>query len=150
TPAVSARDLVLAIGTIRFDGWPAAAARAADERWGGFVRPPSSHAPDVVAETVRGGEEAWLPPWGPGERYRIETEERDGALVVRSYGFNLSRRGEGTWELSLRDDGREPLGRTIDNVARYLVARLALRHGGVPLHGATVRRGGHAYVFAGP
>ncbi|HEX4823600.1 MAG TPA: hypothetical protein VFV19_04780 [Candidatus Polarisedimenticolaceae bacterium] len=148
---MSSRDLVLGIGTVRFDGWTAAAARAADERWGGFVRPPSpSHAPDLVAEAVRGNDEAWLPPWEPGERYRIEAEGRDGTLIVRSYGFNLMRRGDGVWTVAFKDDGAEPLGRVVDNVARYLVARLALAHGGIPLHGAAVRRGGHAYVFAGP
>jgi hypothetical protein len=146
----SARDLVLGIGTIRFRGWTAAAARAADERWGGFVRPPSSHGADLVVHGVRGDEGAWLPPWGPGERYRIEADERDGALAVRSYGFRLMRRGEAAWELALREGGEEPLGRVVDNAARYLVARLALARGGIALHGAAIRRGGLAFVFAGP
>lgn len=144
------RDLTLAFATLRFAGLDAAAAALLDERWGGFVSPPGAHAPDLVVQVVEGDGAAWLPPWTPGEGYRIEADAAGASLVVASYHFALVPEGAGAWRLSVTDTGAEPMGRVYDNAARYVVARLAIEKGGIALHGAGVRRGRRAWIFAGP
>lgn len=146
----AARDLTLGIARIRFEGLTPTSAAILDERWGGFLGPPAATAPDIVVRSVRGDGSAWLPPWVPGEGYRIEASATDGPLLVRSYHFALVPEAVGGWRLAIEDTGAEPLGRVLDNAARYLVARAALNRGGLALHGAGVRRAGAAWVFAGP
>jgi len=99
---------------------------------------------------VEGDGAGWLPPWRPGEGYRIEADAEGGALLVLSYHFALRPEGASGWRLAVTDTGAEPMGRVYDNVARYLVARLAIARGGLALHGAGVRRGRRAWIFAGP
>lgn len=151
TPAGEAsRDLRLAIGTIRFEGIPQAHADAMEARWKGFVGPAGSAPADVVVRAVAGDGEGWLPLWKPGEGYRLEAAVVSGALVVQSYHFALARDASGVFKLAVEDTGAEPLGRVLDNAARYLVARRAIDRSGLALHGAGVKRHGRGYVFAGP
>jgi hypothetical protein len=144
------RDLTLAFATVRFAGLSAPDAALLDERWGGFVSPPGAHQPDVVVRAVEGDGATWLPPWTPGEGYRLEADAEGGSLVVASYHFALVPEGAGGWRLAVTDTGAEPMGRVYDNAARYLVARSAIARGGIALHGAVVRRGRRAWIFAGP
>jgi hypothetical protein len=146
----AARDLTLGFATIRFEGLTAIAAELLDHRWGGFSSPPGPTDPDLTAWAVDGDGATWLPPWAPGEAYRIEADAAGGALVVASYHFALVPEGPAGWRLAVTDTGAEPMGRVYDNVARYLVARLAIARGGLALHGAGVRRGRRAWIFAGP
>jgi len=141
----ASRDLTLGLGAIRFEGLADAQARVVDERWGGFVGAPSNARADVVVRCVAGDGTAWLPKWSPGERYRVEA----GAGIVQSYHFALMPQADGAWRLAVVGDGAEPLGRVLDNAARFLVALLALDRGGFAIHGAGVRRGGRAWIFAG-
>ena len=144
------RDLAVGADAIRFEGLSDAFAAVLDARWGGFVAPPRAALPRMVVRAVRGDGSAWLPRWRPGERYRLEADADNGPLVVRSYHFALGPEVSGAWRLAVEDQGAEPVGRVIDNAARYLVARLAIERGGLALHGAGLRRGRHAFIFAGP
>ncbi len=146
----AARDLTIGVETIRFIDLSDAFAAALDARWGGFVAAAGTAEPRIVVRAVRGDGADWLPRWRPGESYRLEADAEAGPLVVRSYHFALGPEPTGAWRLAVEADGGEPLGRVLDNAARYLVARLAIEKGGLALHGAGVRRGGRAWVFAGP
>ena len=144
------RDLAIGFDTIRFEGLSDAFAATLDARWGGFLGPVRSARPRIVVRAVRGDGSVWLPPWRPGESYRLEADAAAGPLLVRSYHFALGPEASGRWRLAVEDQGAEPVGRIIDNAARYLVARLAIEKGGLALHGAGLRRGGRAWIFAGP
>jgi hypothetical protein len=146
----ASRDLTIGLDTIRFQGLSDELAAVLDARWGGFLGAAGGARPSLIVRTVRGDGSTWLPRWRPGESYRLEAEATGGPLVVRSYHFALAPEITGSWRLAVEDLGAEPVGRVMDNAARYLVARLALSRGGIGLHGAGVRRGGKAYVFAGP
>lgn len=146
----AARDLAIGTDTIRFEGLSDAFASALDARWGGFVAPSHAAAPRIVVRAMRGDGSTWLPRFRPGESYRLEADAVGGPLVVRSYHFALAPEISGGWRLAVEDLGEEPVGRILDNAARYLVARLAIERGGLPLHGAGVWRVGRAWIFAGP
>jgi hypothetical protein len=146
----AARDLAIGADTIRFEGLSDALAATLDARWGGFLGPARSAAPRIVVRAVRGDGSDWLPRWRPGEGYRLEADAIAGPLVVRSYHFALGPDVSGAWRLAVADQGAEPVGRVVDNAARYLVARLAIEDGGLALHGAGLRRDGRAWIFAGP
>jgi len=146
----AARDLTVGADTIRFEGLSDVFAAALDARWGGFLDPARAAAPRIVVRTVRGDGSAWLPRWRPGEIYRLEADANRGPLVVRSYHFALGPEVSGAWRLAVQEQADEPVGRILDNAARYLVARLAIESGGLALHGAGLRRGRRAWIFAGP
>ena len=146
----AARELAIGADSIRFEGLSDAFAAILDARWGGFLAPSRGGAARMVVRTVRGDGSTWLPRWRPGEGYRIEADATAGPLVVRSYHFALGPEVSGAWRLAVEDQSAEPVGRVLDNAARYFVARLAIEQGGLALHGAGVRRGRRAWIFAGP
>ena len=143
------RDLTVGDDVIRFEGLTDASAAVLATRWGGFFGQPGAAVPRLVVRMVRGGSEGWLPRWQPGEGYRLEADAVGGPLVVRSYHFALGPELSGAWRLAVSDQDDEPVGRVIDNAARYLVARIATEVGGLALHGAGVKRDGRATIFAG-
>jgi len=145
----AARDLSIGGRVIRFESMTLGVASALDARWGGFLAGAGSGVPDMRVRMVRGDGAIWLPRWRPGEGYRLEADAASGPLVVRSYHFALGPELSGAWRLAVEDSSDEPVGRVIDNAARYLVARMALEAGGIALHGAGVRRDGRAWIFAG-
>ena len=146
----AARDLAVGDERIRFTGLSEALALVLDARWGGFVSPVGASSPPTVVRVVRGDGSVWLPRWRPGEVYKLEADAAAGPLVVRSYHFALSPEVSGSWRLAVCDTPDEPIGRVLDNAARYLVARLAIERGGLALHGAGLRKDGRAWIFAGP
>ncbi len=143
------RDLTLGDQTIRFEGLSEALASAIDARWGGFASTSAARSPRLIVRAVRSDDGPWLRRWSAGERYRLEADASGGPLIVRSYHFALSPEVSGSWRLAICGQDREPIGRVLDNAARYLVARIALEAGGLALHGAGVLRGGRAWIFAG-
>ena len=150
-PAGSAsRDLLVGEDTIRFEGLSEAFAATLDARWGGFLTAAGGAEARIVVRTMRGDGAGWLPRFRPGELYRLEADATDGPLVVRSYHFALAPETSGAWRLVIEEQNDEPVGRILDNAARYLVARLAIERGGLALHGAGLRRRGRAFIFAGP
>ncbi len=146
----ASRDLAIGAGTIRFVGLSDAFAAALDSRWGGFLTTVRSAEPRLIVRMVQGDGSGWLPRWRPGEPYRLEADATGGPLVVRSYHFALGPEVSGGWRLAVCDQGAEPVGRVLENAARYLVCRLAIEQGGLALHGAGVQRGMRAWIFAGP
>lgn len=144
-------DLTIGPWTLRLLGLTDAAAAVLRRRWGGFCGPAGPAPPSATVLIADGTDASRLPPWAPGEPYRMEADFRDGSPSIRSYHFELRRGAAGRdWSLAIAPTEREPLGRIFDNAARYLTARLAIEEGGVAMHGATVRRGERAWVFAGP
>jgi len=146
----AARDLTIGTDTIRFLGLTDEFAAILDARWGGFLTAAGFAEARIVVRTVRGDGAGWLPRWRPGESYRLEADATAGPLVVRSYHFALVPEISGAWRLAVEEQSAEPVGRILDNAARYLVARLAVERGGLALHGAGLRRGKRAWIFAGP
>jgi hypothetical protein len=145
----AARDLSIGDDTIRFSGLSDAFAATLDARWGGFLAASAATPARITVRVVRGDGTSWLPRWRPGEAYRVEADAVAGPLVVRSYHFALGPEVSGAWRLAVEAGEDEPVGRVLDNAARYLVARLAVERGGIAVHGAGVRRGGVAWVFTG-
>ena len=150
TAGAATRELTVGGDTIRFDGLTDGMAATLDARWGGFVSAAGDAPPSVAVRLVRGDGAAWLPRWRPGEGYRLEADAAGGPLVVRSYHFALVPELTGVWRLAVQEQEDEPLGRILDNAARYLVARLAIERGGLAVHGAGVLRDARAWIFAGP
>jgi hypothetical protein len=71
--------------------------------------------------------------------------------VVVSYNFAIcAEERPGAWRVAINDDSDEPLDRLLDNVLRYLTARLAIERGGFALHAAGLLRKGSVYLLAGP
>ena len=136
--------------SFRITGLSSAMAEVLDPRWGGFV---SADAPTPVGtpeiRVVRPeGDGPWLPP-RRGETYRLENQEHAGRRLVISYAFALRRVEPAQWTLALAPLEREPVGRSIENAVRYIVAEAAVDAGGFALHGAGVLDGERAVLFAG-
>jgi hypothetical protein len=135
---------------LAFEGLDEALAGELDRRWGPFAGPAGDGEPDLRIAVAGAAVEVGLGTWSRGERYRMETVQGPGIPRVRSYGFSLASSSERAFELDLVSDVAEPVGRRLDNVARLLVARLALGAGGFALHAAGVLDRGRAHVLAGP
>ena len=141
--------LRLADWSIVVDGLDRTVSRGLAERWGACWTNQPEPTP-TLRLALQSAAERWLPAPRPGELYRIEAAGRDDGFHVRSYQFIAWPDGPGLWRASVFADGEEPAGRTVENLLRYLVARLAVEAGGVPWHGAGVLRGRKAFVFVGP
>jgi len=147
------RTLRVATWGIRFRGLDADVAGALDERWGAYVSERVPHGLDDVraVHLADAGDRRWLPPPEPGERYRVEARIESGVPVLRSYHLlaGPDAHGHGWRALVTRCDD-EPVGRTVENLARLLLGRMVVRNGGVPFHGAGVLRGDGAHLLVGP
>ncbi len=140
------RELAIGDWRIRLSGLDGALAACLDRRWAGFLAGGGA-APSVELETRRAGR-PWMAP-RPGEPYRIECGLDGGVPVVWSYNFAAAPVDGARWRAGLADSGDEPVERAVENLVRYMVARLAVLEGGFALHGAGVLRDGRAHVFAG-
>jgi hypothetical protein len=147
------RSIALALGEwgLVIEGLDDDLAATLERRWAGFVVPARDAACTRRLRVVRGDASLWLPHWQPFERYRIEGTLERGVPVARSYHFALAPEAEGgSWTFALADEPDEPVERVVENVARFMLSRIAAEAGGFALHGAGVLRDGRAYVFAGP
>jgi len=146
-----ARELAVGHRTVRIFGLDEQLAGELEERWGGFLRPPTAAAPHRTLRLLDAGSRDWLPAPEFGERYRIEARNDLATRVVVSYHFAICREpAPGVWRVGITAQDVEPLQRVVDNVARYVAAAVAIEDGGFAMHGATVLRDGRAFVFAGP
>jgi len=98
---------------------------------------------------VRGDGGGFIAAGRPGEGYRLEAVVDERGVFTCSYHFALAEEDATTWRLAVEETPEEPIGRVVENAARYLVARQAVEGGGLALHGAGVLRHGRAWVFAG-
>lgn len=147
----AALDLRVGPWTVRLHGLAAALRQELAVRWGSFAADAGADEPRILVEIDGPRPGVGLGAWAPGEGYRLEADLQRGHLLVRSYSFELSRSAEGwLWWVRLSADTREPPARALDNLARYLVARVAVEEGGVALHAAAVLREDRAFVLAGP
>lgn len=148
-----ARDLRVGSWVVRIEGLDRRLGGQLDQRWGPFVGPVQGDPATLVLRIVDAGEEGWLPgPDGPGELYRMEPRGDADARVIVSYNFALGRvpGGESDWSLAITRGTLEPTGRLLENAVRFLLATVALDHGGFAMHSAGVLHDLRAYVYAGP
>jgi len=148
-----ARDLRVGSWVVRIEGLDPLLAGHLDQRWGPFVGSTQRDPVTLVLRTLDAGEEAWLPgPDAPGELYRMEAGGETDERVIVSYNFALGQvlAGQDDWSLAITRGTWEPTPRLLENAVRFLLASVALDHGGFAMHSAGVLHDGRAYVYAGP
>jgi hypothetical protein len=135
-----------------FDGLNADLLEGARRRFGAYLCDPSS-APAPLRVSIHADEiEYYVRPERPRPegyyRLRIVNERETVRLVT--YGMaawidlEASRAGA-----AFGTGNFDPRERALENFCRVAVAFMALRRGGLFLHGAGIERGGRAYVFFG-
>lgn len=146
------RTLSVAHWQLQVGGLDAELARETDRRWGSFVRHGAAGHPAIRLRVLKGDAGLSLGRERAGEIYRLEAEQEDECLLVRSHHVAVcAEPGDpSSWRAGMAVTDAEPPGRILDNVVRYLFARLCVREGGFALHGAGVLRGRRAHIFAGP
>lgn len=146
------RDLRVGDWTLRFEGLDTTLQQELARRWGPFFETAVESPADITVCTLDGGAQGWLDAPFYGERYRLEVRGAAERRIVVSYNFALCRSPQARtrWLLALTDRAREPLGRVVENAARFLLAIQALDRGGFALHAAAVLHEGRAYLYAGP
>lgn len=143
--------------SLRLSGLDRRQAEVLGSRFGAFLGPDDPLRPAYQLQVFRSGRKQWLVQAAAGELYRLEALGAGTERVILSYHFALCEE-PGTpepvagraWRVAIVDDSPEPVGRILDNVARFLAARAAIDRGGFAMHGAGVLREGRAHVFAGP
>ena len=152
-PAFGQGTLALRIGPLRFD--LEGLSERQRERFADQYRPflaAGSGAADLVVRTTRAGVESFLEVQDlAAEVYRMPARRDGRARRWWSYEFAGSLSGDRRHaELALVDEEGPRFDRGSENFLRVLTAGFILERGGLLLHGATVVRGGRAYVFFGP
>lgn len=144
------RTLVVGDLAIRIEGLSAELCARLQRRWGGFLQRTTPGEPRVTLRAFRGGPDYWLDAPGRGEPYRVEALGDDAHRIVASYHFAIGAdERAGAWRVGITDDAGEPLERILDNVLRFVTARLAVEEGGFAMHAAGVLHEGRAWLFAG-
>jgi hypothetical protein len=146
------RTLAIAHWELDVVGLDAELAADLDERWGSFVARGAAQSPALKLRVLNGDAGLSLGRDRAGEIYRLEAEQEGECLLVRSHHVAVcaEREDPSSWRAGMAVTDDEPPGRVLDNVVRYLFARLCVREGGFALHGAGVLRGNRAHIFAGP
>jgi hypothetical protein len=137
---------------LEIGGLDAELAEVLEERWGDFVGRAVSPSPTVSLRVLKGDAGLSLGRERAGEIYRLEAEREGECMLVRSHHVAICAEPDDpvSWRAGLAITDAEPPARIVENVVRYLIARLCVRDGGFALHGAGVLRDGRAHVFAGP
>jgi hypothetical protein len=156
------RRLRLGDDALFLTGLEAGLATQLDQRFGAFIRPTGSDEPapgDYRLEVTQSHRRHWFQQQERGELYRLEAVGPPEHRVILSYHFALCEIADPDggcasagrrFRVALARDPNEPLGRIMDNIARFLAARAAMDRGGFAMHGAGVVRDDKAHVFAGP
>jgi hypothetical protein len=146
-----ARTLGVGPWAIVVEGLDATQAAELDRRWGSFVRDGATASPSATVRVLAAEGEVTLESSKRDKFLRLEGQSLPGGILVRSYDFALcpDQSSPGTWLAGFAPTTSEPAGRILENVIRYLIARLAVEAGGFALHAAGLLRQGRAYVFAG-
>lgn len=108
---------------------------------------------DLSVDVRRSPRASFLRPRGgpKAETHRLLTRREGADLLAWSYDWAACLGADGGAAiLAAASEDRVAFDRTIENFLRVAFAHMALRKGGVLLHGAAVVRGGRAYVFFGP
>jgi len=123
-------------------------------RYGIFARKEASvDDVDLSVDVRRSPRASFLKPRGGAvpETHRLLARREGPDLLAWSYDWAACAGAEGGAAiLAAASEDRVAFDRTIENFLRVTFAHLALRKGGVLLHGAAVVRGGRAFVFFGP
>jgi hypothetical protein len=147
----ASRSLKIGDRSLLIEGLDDELAGTLDRRWGAFLTTDTGGEQACRLRIFDAGAGGWLEQKQRPEQYRIEAFNDLEHRVILSYNFALcAGAGQGAWRVAVAEQTEEPLGRVLDNVMRYVVARLAIALGGFALHGAGVLRDERAYIFAGP
>jgi hypothetical protein len=136
---------------LAFHGLDEALDTAARRRFEGYLspaEPPSPLRAAVHADTVENYVE---PERGKPEGYyrlRILHEQDRIRLVTYSMAAWIDV-GRGSAGISFGTGGFDPRERALENFCRVAIAWMALARGGFFIHGASIVRGGKAYIFFG-
>jgi hypothetical protein len=146
------RTLGIGPWAVKIAGLDDPIARELDLRWGGFVERAPAADPTLTVRVLRGDAGLSMGRDRPGAVYRLEAEQDPDHLLVRSHHVAICREDgdPAAWRAGMAVTDDEPPARTLENVVRYLVARLCVRDGGFALHGAGVVHDQRAHIFAGP
>jgi hypothetical protein len=144
--------LSIAHWQLEIRGLDAALAEVLDERWGSFVARGRAESPTLRVRVLHGDAGLSLGRERAGEIYRLEARQEGECMLVRSHHVAAcaAPNDPSSWLAGLAVTDAEPPARIVENVVRYLSARLCVGEGGFALHGAGVLRGAQAHIFAGP
>lgn len=150
TPGTLERSLNIGDQAILIRGLDSTLADDLSGRWGPFLTERTETRPFFTLQVYRGRETGWLKREMTGERYRMEAVNPIEQRVILSYNFAIlvPQQPDG-WRVAINDQDEEPAGRILENVLRYLTARMAIAQGGLAMHAAGVLKNGKAYMFAG-
>jgi len=139
---------------VEFEGLPDALADRMAAAYARYIGPPTGEGRPMRVRVYETPVDYFVPPgitdrvW---ETYRMHTALEDGVFRTASYRLaswiDVARR-EGA--LALGTGELDPAPRALENFLRSTVAWLAIDDGGFFLHGASIVRGGRAYLFYGP
>ena len=149
TCGAEALDLRLGTWTIRLAGLDRVLALELTERWGPFVEPRRDGAVTTALAVYEAGEQPWLP--ASDALYRLEARGPAAQRVIaaRQFAMGAEPADPASYRLGIAH-GPELRGRIVENAVRFILANLALDHGGFAMHAAGVLHGGRAYLYAGP
>ena len=149
TYGAEALDLRLGIWTIRLTGLDRVLALELAERWGPFADPCPAGPVTTALAVHDAGEPGWLP--ASDALYRLEVLGAGSKRVVAARQFAISAEPAAPERFRLGiSRGPELRGRIVENAVRFILANLALDHGGFAMHAAGVLHEGRAFFYAGP
>ncbi|HZM71427.1 MAG TPA: hypothetical protein VFB95_13800 [Candidatus Cryosericum sp.] len=138
---------------VELDGLPDDLAAAMQARYAPYIGPATGTGAPLRLRLVGAPLDYFVPP-GFAQRkedYRVLTAFDGRIFRFTSYRlaawFDLDRRAG---QVALAQGDLDPGPRAMENVLRSAVAWLAMDTGGFLLHGASIVRGGAAYLFFGP
>lgn len=138
---------------IEFQGLPTELAETMEQAYSLYSSAPTGAGDPLQVEVLAAPIDYFIPPrftrqW---EVYRVLTAMESG--VFRSVSYRLAawidvkrRRAQ----VALAHGELDPAPRAMENFLRSAVAWLAIQHGGIFLHGASIVREQKAYLFFGP
>jgi hypothetical protein len=148
-PPLGDRAFTVEVGgmSVRFQGLPEPLFEACLRRYAAFL----NQVAPLHSATVRAGETAYLEASPDGYLRLEETEHPEGRVLLSTEMAAFWRRDsrDGVLKLARPDDLKFSL-LCMENYLRWVVADLALQHGGFVLHSSGLVRDGKAHVFFGP
>jgi hypothetical protein len=139
---------------VEFEGLPEPLAERMSVVYAPYIGRPTGGGRPLRLRMCDAPVEYFVPPGfreGGWEVYRMYTALEEGVFRTVSYRLaswiDVARREGG---LALAKGELDPAPRALENFLRSSVAWLALDAGGFFLHGASIVRGGRAYLFYGP
>jgi len=138
--------------SIGFEGLDADLRESAARRFAAYLRDPDSLSSPLRVEVRADPAEHYIEPerGGPEGYYRLRiVDERDRLRLVTYSMAAWIDLAASRARVSFARSVFDPRERALENFCRVAVAFIALRRGGFFLHGASIERGGRAFIFFG-